>query len=90
MPPTPKLVLDGDAVDAILVLPAAQRRRLLDSLDRLCHEHPYTSEDFHFADETGRHISIKAIRPVLVAYWLDGPVNELRITRITRVRPQTK
>jgi hypothetical protein len=90
MPQTPKLVLDGEAVEALLALPSAQRRRLLADLESLRQDHPQATEDFSLTDDSGRHISVKALRPVLVAYWLDSPVDELRIIRITRAKPQAR
>ena len=83
----PKLVLDGEAVETLLALPPAARRRVLSVLEQLRHEHPRTTEDFSETDLADRHISVKAVRPVLIRYWLDGPVDEFRVTRITVVKP---
>lgn len=87
MNPAPKLVLDGEAVETLLALPPAARCRVLALLEQLRHERPRTTEDFSETDLAGRHISVKAVRPVLIRYWLDGPVDEFRVTRITVVRP---
>lgn len=86
----PKIVLDEEAVETILALSPAYRRRLLAMIGLLRHDHPHETEDFRETDDTGRHISVKAIRPVLVSYWLDGPVNELRIIRITRIQSRSR
>jgi hypothetical protein len=87
MTSSPKLVLDGEAVDTLLVLPPAARRRILSVLEQLRHERPRTTEDFSETDLAGRHISVKAVRPVLIRYWLDAAVDEFRVTRITVVKP---
>ena len=83
----PKLVLDGEVVETLLALPPAARRRVLSVLEQLRQEHPRTTEDFSESDSVGRHISVKAVRPVLIRYWLDGPADEFRVTRMTVVRP---
>lgn len=87
MTSAPKLVLDGEAVETLLALPPAARCRILSVLEQLRHDRPRTTEDFSETDLAGRHISVKAVRPVLIRYWLDGPVNELRVTRMTVVKP---
>ena len=87
---TPKLVLDEEAVDTVLALPTAVRRRIMKALDLLRDEPPHTTEDFREKDATGRNISVKAIRPVMIHYWLDGPVDEFRVTRIAVVKPWTR
>ena len=84
---SPKLVLDEEAVEAILSLTANQRRRVIAALEGIRDGHPFETEDFAETDATGRHVSVKAARPVLITYWLDGPVDELRVTRIMVVKP---
>ncbi|HRH98162.1 MAG TPA: hypothetical protein PLB55_19635 [Prosthecobacter sp.] len=37
-------------------------------------------------DTTGRFLKVKAGRSFLVTYWHDGPVDELRIVDLKRVR----
>lgn len=83
----PRLVLDGEAVDVLFGLRPESRRRVIEELERLRHEPPRETEDFAERDGTGRHVSVKAIRPVMIRYWLDGAVNELRIISISVVRP---
>ena len=90
MVPSPKLVLDGEAVDTLLALAPSVRRRILGVLDQLRQQSPRTTEDFAETDLTGLHISVKGVRPVLIRYWLDGPADEFRITRITILKPWTK
>ncbi len=60
---------------------------LINDLERLRQVPPRESEDFAERDGTGRHVSVKAVRPVMIRYWLDGAVNELRIVGITIVKP---
>ena len=87
MAESPRLVLDGEAVETLLALPPRVRWRVLSVLEQLRHEPPRLTEDFSESDLVGRHISVKAVRPVLIRYWLDGPVDEFRVTRMTVVKP---
>jgi len=86
---SPNLVLDGEAVETLLALAPSVRRRILGILDQLRQQSPRSTEDFTETDPTGRHISVKGVRPVLIRYWLDGPANEFRITSITVLKPWT-
>lgn len=83
----PKLVLDEEAIEIILSAPSKARRRLFKVLNELRNEQPRATEDFFEGDETGRHISIKAARPFMIHYWLDGAVDEFRVVRIIEVKP---
>ena len=83
---SPKLVLDVESVETILSLPSATRRRILAALQHLRQERPQDTEDYSESDATGRHISVKAIRPVMIHYWLDGAVDEFRVIRVTLVK----
>jgi hypothetical protein len=86
MASAPRLVLDGEAVETLLGLPSGVRNRILKVLDQLRNDVPRTTEDFSEQDDAGRHVSVKTVRPVMIRYWLDGPVNEFRVTRITVVK----
>ena len=69
----------------ILSLSGDRRRRLLQHLQYLkarWHEEP----DFHEPSHCGRRLSVKALRPFLVSYWIDGPVNELRVVDVQIIR----
>ncbi len=90
MPGPPKLVLDEQSVEAILELPSQLRRRILAALNQLRNDAPQVTEDYTEKDSTGRRISVKAVRPVMIHYWLDGAVNEFRIIRVTIVKPWSR
>jgi len=81
----PQIVLDEDVMRFVLALPAATRRRLMAQLEYL-RSHSADPADFREKDQSGRWLSVRALRPFLVTYWLDGPVDELRIVDIQRVR----
>jgi len=80
-------VLDGEAVETLLALPPAVRKRLLTVLEQLRLDLPRNTEDFSETDFSGRFISVKGVRPVLIRYWLDAAVAELRVVRISVVKP---
>lgn len=90
MSASPKLVLDEESVATILALPSATRRRILAVLYQLRQARPQDTEDYTERDATGRLISVKAIRPVMIHYWLDGAVAEFRVIRVTLVKPWSR
>lgn len=85
MPSDPKIVLDEDAMRFVLSASAALRRKLIAQLEYL-QSHSFESPDFREQDRSGRWLSIKALRPFLITYWLDGAVDELRIVDVETVR----
>lgn len=85
MPGSPKLVLDEDVVRFVIALPAASRRRLLIHLEYL-QSHSFESADFQEQDASGRLLSVRAFRPFMITYWSDGPVDELRVVDVQKVR----
>lgn len=85
MPADPKLVLDESVMRYALAAPPKLRSRLvahLEQLQRSTTEPP----DFREQDATGRWLNVKALRPFLITYWLDGPADELRIVDVQTVR----
>ena len=85
MPADPKLVLEEDVMRFVLSLAGPRRRRLLSQLEHLrnhCHE----ASDFREQDRSGRWLNVKMLRPFLITYWVDGPVDELRIVDVGLVR----
>ena len=85
MPADPKLVVEEDVVHFILSLTGARRRRLLSQLEHL-RTHHHEAPDFREQDCAGRWVRVKVLRPFLVTYWMDDPVNELRIVDVELVR----
>jgi len=85
MPADPKIVLDESVMRYALAAPSKLRSRLVANLEQL-QRSPSEPPDFREQDSTGRWLSIKALRPFLITYWLDGPVNELRIVDVQTVR----
>ena len=79
------LVLDEAVFQSFLALRANDRRKALYAFEQL-RSNPAGKVDFTTTDSTGRTLSIVALRPFLVTYWLDAFVSEIRIVNIERVR----
>ncbi len=82
----PKIVLDEEVLHAVLGMKAAERRHALRVLHQIQHDWWKDDADYLITDSTGRFLKVKAVRPFLVTYWHDGPVDELRIVALRRVR----
>lgn len=82
----PKIVLDEDVLHFILSLKAVERRKVLRLIQEIQREWWTTEADYRITDATGRHLSVKASRPYLITFWHDGPVDELRVVDLKRVR----
>ena len=74
-----------DAVRFALSISASQRGRLMKLLLNL-RDTGFDEAEFQEKDHTGRWLNIKVIRPFLITYWMDGPVNEVRIVDVEFVR----
>ncbi|MBK8095335.1 MAG: hypothetical protein IPK32_26030 [Verrucomicrobiaceae bacterium] len=80
-----QIVLDEDAMRFVLAAPATRRRRIMAQLEFL-RNHSSDPADFREKDLSGRWLSVRALSPFLITYWLDGAVDELRIVDIQHVR----
>jgi len=80
-----KLVLDEEAFQRLLSAPSTERRRVLALLEEL-RRNPYRRTDYRAKDDTGRDLSVLAVRPFMVTYWRDELAAELRVVNIQRVR----
>lgn len=80
-----KLVLDEDALNVLLSCRSSDRRKLIASLEGL-KKNPYQDGDFLEHDDTGRPLQVKVCGGVLVTWWLDSYVSELRVIEIERIR----
>lgn len=85
MPTVPKLVLDESVMRYALAAKIRLRRQLVAHLE-LLQRAPAMDPDFRERDATGGWLQVKAMHPFLITYWLDGPVNELRIVDVEQVR----
>ena len=80
-----KLVLDEAAFQFFVSAPAGERRKLLSAFDQL-RNNPNRQPDYQSKDSTGRTLSVFAMRPFLLTYWIDALVSEVRVLNIQKIR----
>ncbi len=81
----PAIVIDETALQTLLAARVNERRNIIAAVDEVrqrLHEPP----DGVHHDKVGRPIRVLVARGYLVTHWEDGPVNELRIVDIQKVR----
>ncbi len=69
------------ALEALLEADAGQRADAQAVISRLCRT-PGRSGDYRERDDTGRWVEVALVDGVLVTYWADHAVRELRISFI--------
>ena len=74
-------VLSGKALTFLSTLAKRNQRRLIDLLFRLA-EYPHQLGDYASFDECGRHVQHLVAGPLVISYWPDHAVRELRISDI--------
>ena len=81
MPTRYRLVLDEPAQEVLLSLPQAERRPLCDFL-RILADHPFRSSGQQVLDAYGRKIEVESFGRVVITYWADHAVAELRVVAL--------
>ncbi len=76
-----RLVLDEIPLRFLISRTPAQRRVLFAALDALKND-PSAEAHFRSRDSVGRELSLRAVRPFLLTYWLDASVKEVRVVDI--------
>ena len=74
-------VLSGKASSYFVTLSKRKQRRLLDLLYRLA-SFPNQPGDYESVDEAGRKVQHLQTGPLVISFWADQSVRELRITEI--------
>ena len=77
-------MLSSKAAGFLVGLSKAKQRRLIGLLYQLA-ENPGQIGDYAEPDGTGRDVQFMIIRDILVAFWADHAVKELRIVDIEEV-----
>ncbi len=80
-----KLVLDEAAFQFLVASQAGDRRKLLSAFEQLRNK-PHREPDYWSKDSTDRELSVWAVRPFLITYWLDSLTSEIRIANIQKIR----
>ena len=77
-------VLSSKSATFLIALSKVRQRKLIGLLYRLS-ENPSQIGDYSEQDETGREIQFIRVRDLLLAFWADHSVKELRIVDIEEV-----
>lgn len=77
-------VLSSKAADFLLSLSKPRQKKLIGLLYQLAGS-PEQIGDYFESDDTGRDVQFILIRDLLVAYWADDAVKELRIVDIEEI-----
>jgi len=77
-------VLSSKAAAFLIGQPKAKQRKLIALIDQLANS-PSQIGDYSEPDDTGREIQFILIRDLLIAFWADHAVKELRIVDIEEV-----
>lgn len=77
-------VLSSRAAEFLVSRSKARQRKLIKLLSQLA-ANPNQSGDYSLSDDTAREVQFILLGDLLVAYWADHPVKELRIVDIEEV-----
>jgi hypothetical protein len=77
-------VLSSKSAGFLVALSQARQRKLIGLLYQLA-ENPSQIGDYSEPDDTGREIQFILVRDLLVAFWADHAIRELRIVDIEEV-----
>jgi hypothetical protein len=77
-------VLSSQAVAFLVGLSKPRQRKLIDLIFQLS-ENPSQVGDYSEPDDAGRTVQFMLIRNVVIAFWADDAVKELRIVEIEEV-----
>ncbi len=77
-------VLSSKAAAFLIGLSKARQRKLIGLLYQLT-DSPSQIGDYSESDETGREVQFILVRDLLIAFWADHAVRELRIVEIEEV-----
>jgi len=74
-------VLTAAAAHVVLGSPKKLRREILAELDCLAHE-PFADPDLIETGPSGRIFSIRVRERIVLTYWVDHAVKEVRVIRV--------
>ena len=80
-----KVILDSDLTESLWHLPSRSRREILAIFEKLA-EHPHAAVEDQIRATDGRMIQRARFNKWRVCYWIDGPVDEVRIVEVSRAR----
>jgi hypothetical protein len=77
-------VLSSKAAAFLVAIPKIRQRKLIGLLYQLA-DNPSHVGDYSEPDNTGREVQFILIRDLLIAFWADHAVRELRIVDIEEI-----
>ena len=80
-----KVILDTDLAKSLWQLPARARREIISIFQKLT-DYPLAAAQDHIRATDGRMIYRAKFNQWRVCFWIDGPVNELRIVEVSRAK----
>jgi len=80
-----KVIIDANLAESLWQLPARSRREIIDIFEKLAF-HPLSVVEDQIRATDGRMIYRTKFNRWRVCFWIDGPVDELRIVEVSRAR----
>jgi hypothetical protein len=79
------VILDSDLAESLWRLPARSRREIIAIFEKLA-DYQLTGLEDQIRAADGRMIQRARFGRWRVCFWVDGPVNELRIVEVSRAK----
>ncbi len=80
-----KVILDSDLAESLWRLPSRSRREILAIFEKLA-DYPLTGVEDQIRATDGRMIQRARFNKWRICFWIDGPVDEVRIVEVSRAR----
>jgi mRNA-degrading endonuclease RelE of RelBE toxin-antitoxin system len=80
-----KVILDSDLAESLWRLPSRSRREILAIFEKLA-DYPLTGVEDQIRATDGRMIQRARFNKWRICFWIDGPVDEVRIVEVSRSR----
>ena len=80
-----KVILDSDLAESLWRLPSRSRREILAIFEKLA-DYPLTGVEDQIRATDGRMIQRARFNKWRICFWIDGPVDEVRIVEVSRAK----
>jgi mRNA-degrading endonuclease RelE of RelBE toxin-antitoxin system len=82
---TYKVIIDSELAESLWRLPARSRREIIAIFERLA-DYPQTAVEDQIRAMDGRMLYRAKFNRWRICFWIDGPVDELRIVEVSRAK----
>ena len=82
---TYKVIIDSELAESLWRLPARSRREIIAIFERL-EDYPQTGVEDEIRAMDGRIVYRAKFNRWRICFWIDGPVDELRIVEVSRAK----